>query len=597
MPKLAFKRLNLDCHTNKIKAFYWILGISAAASQAIRYCYNLSSNDVVAYLDVADAYLSDDWSNAINGNWSPLYSWILAAFMWALSPTIAYEFPLIKLVNFIIFLFIFCCFEFFLSQLIRYTHQKNLPNSSNESLCRYIFKIPKWIWLCVGYPLFLLSSLYWIGINCDTPDMINAGLIYLAAGLILRIYRHPESVLSFLALGIALAFGYFSRAAMFPLGFLFLGCSLLIVGKPRKTLPRALSALAIFLLIVSPYVTALSLKKGHLTFSETGKLSYIWYVYPTLRVVPDTLWDGEYPEFGAPKNPLRKIFQDPEVFEFGEPIDGTYPLWTDPSYWYDGVIAKFRPRRIAKIFIQNTQFYWRMFLGVLVLVYAVLGLWIGRVKPVLIKPNFASLIGNWHLLIPSIAGLTLYAISTNFTVNNLVHQPSSRFIAPFVVILFAGLYSSIKLPNSLIARSLISSLAILVVGVSGFYFSSKIIQNMTSIAFDWQSNMNFQIAKDMASLGLNPGDKIAFFGNENHRSNHVYWARLARVKIAAQLKDPENFWNKDEATKTSVLDALKAANIDVAVQAGLPSQIMSAQNSGWKKVGELDYYAYFLGPR
>ncbi len=34
--------------------------------------------DGVNYLDVAQAYARRDWSLAINGYWSPLYSWFLA---------------------------------------------------------------------------------------------------------------------------------------------------------------------------------------------------------------------------------------------------------------------------------------------------------------------------------------------------------------------------------------------------------------------------------------------------------------------------------------------------------------------------------------
>ena len=35
-------------------------------------------HDGVNYLDVANAYARRDWRHAINGYWSPLYSWLLA---------------------------------------------------------------------------------------------------------------------------------------------------------------------------------------------------------------------------------------------------------------------------------------------------------------------------------------------------------------------------------------------------------------------------------------------------------------------------------------------------------------------------------------
>ena len=53
--------------------------LAAACTWTGRYYINA---DVISYLDVADAYLRSDWQHAINGHWSPLYSWILATILW-----------------------------------------------------------------------------------------------------------------------------------------------------------------------------------------------------------------------------------------------------------------------------------------------------------------------------------------------------------------------------------------------------------------------------------------------------------------------------------------------------------------------------------
>ena len=40
-------------------------------------------------------------------------------------------------------------------------------------------------------------------------------------------------------------------------------------------------------------------------------------------------------------HPTRQIMTHPPVFEFDGPVPGTYPPWTDPSYWNEGVHPRF----------------------------------------------------------------------------------------------------------------------------------------------------------------------------------------------------------------------------------------------------------------
>ncbi|MGC1306802.1 MAG: hypothetical protein WA885_06205 [Phormidesmis sp.] len=581
VPDILSKKL--ACQTVKIRASFWLLGMLIAAIQAIRYRYELSSNDIIPYLDIADAYLAGDWGNAINGNWSPLYSWILAFFSLLFRPSEAWEFPFVKLANFLVFIFVFASFNFFLKQFLFYYEQISLRSF------RPFFIIPHWVWLCLGYSLFLLSSLKWIGVYCDTPDLANAGIIYLATGLILKIYRHPKAWSNFIALGGILALGYFSKAAMFPLGFVFLLASLFATGSPRKIWPKTLVALIVFLLICSPYISVLSLKKGSLTFSETGKLSYVWYVYPTMSVIPDTLWQGEHPEFGTPQNPIRKIFENPDILEFGEPIDGTYPLWMDPSYWYEGIIANFNLKTSLKLLALNIQFYWKMFLGVLVFSYLTFVVWSGRFKSIL-----SSIVSSGHLLILSLSGLAIYALSTNLPVNNYQNQPSSRFFSAFITLLCFGLYSTLRLPNLKSTRRIITSLTLVTCLFIFVQLGTSTARSALAIAFKQQNNIHWQIATEMKQRGLKPGDNIAFFGNENQRSNHIYWARLADVKIIAQLEKPDTFWGKAEPVQASALKALQAAGVKAVVEVQLPLEVNADSQLGWQQLGNTQYYAYFF---
>jgi len=565
-------KINLN-HPKNIQIFFWIVGLSLAFLQAVAYRNIPSSEDIVSYLDIADAYLQRDWTHAINGNWSPLYSWILGLTMGILRASPFLDFPTVKLVNFMMFIFSFVSFEFLLN---------GLPPDK-------LLQVPSWVRLSLAYTLFLFSGLYWVGINCDTPDMSTVGLIYLAAGLVLRISKEPERWLNFIFLGIVLAFGYFSKAVMLPLSFVFLIVAFLTVRNFHKALPRTIATFLVLVLVTSPYISALSLKLGKLTFSETGKLSYIWYIYPTASVIPDRHWQGGNPEFGIPKHPTRKIFSNPDIFEFDKPIGGTYSPWTDPSYWYEGIIPRFNLKASLNIFAQNILFYQDRFLGALVFCYLLLAILYGRLA---IIRN--CLMENWHLLTISISGLGIYALSTNFVVNNLTYQPSTRFIAAFSVLLFIGIFSKVPIPKLKFAKRLVVSLSIVTLLFVSVQFSFMAAKALV-VGFGKGQNIHWQVAEGMNQLGLRPGDKIAVINNSN---SHVFWARLAQVRIIVEHSEPQNEdntkWIKDETTFTNVLKAIQEAGVDVVVTQADETPPATFPYIKWKQAGNTKYFAYFL---
>src|SRR5437667_8786311 len=69
--------------------------------------------DGAAYIDIASAYARGDWAHALNAYWSPLYSWLLALALRLLRPSAAAEFPVVHLVNLIIFVAALVGFEYF----------------------------------------------------------------------------------------------------------------------------------------------------------------------------------------------------------------------------------------------------------------------------------------------------------------------------------------------------------------------------------------------------------------------------------------------------------------------------------------------------
>lgn len=163
-----------------LRTFFWGAAIllGGADAWATRFTMN---PDGISYLDMGDAYLSGDWHMAINAYWSPLYSWILGLFLKVMKPSPYWEFPVVHLVNFLIYAAALGSFEFFLCAFIDF-RRESWKSSGEEGDAT----LPEWAWRVLGYSLFVWTSLVLISIRLVTPDMCVAAFVYLASGLLLR---------------------------------------------------------------------------------------------------------------------------------------------------------------------------------------------------------------------------------------------------------------------------------------------------------------------------------------------------------------------------------------------------------------------------
>src|SRR4030095_248765 len=93
-----------------------MLGGLHASVGAMRYSMN---PDGVAYLDIGDAYLRQDWRHEINMYWSPLYCGFRGVAMYVGHPSMRWEFPAVHAINFCIYVVALICFEFFWLRLMR----------------------------------------------------------------------------------------------------------------------------------------------------------------------------------------------------------------------------------------------------------------------------------------------------------------------------------------------------------------------------------------------------------------------------------------------------------------------------------------------
>ncbi len=303
----------------RFSGFAVIAAVGALRMWVGRYSMN---PDGMCYLDLGDAFFHRKWFDAVNGYWSPLYSWLLGAALFVARPSRWWEFSVAHAVNFLIYLAAFFCFEFFLRSLREDLRgEAGYNNTSNWILSEQSF-------FAIGYALFLWSSLELITIWDFSPDLCVAAFVYLIAGLLLRI-RRRSSFRLFVVFGVVLGLAYLTKAVMFPLGFAFILIGLFCVPRPKR-LGYVLLVTSCFLAVSAPWLVALSRAKGRFTFGDSGRLNYSALVSPGGRIIN---WQGAPPGSGIPVHATRQLVKNPPVYEFATPVGGTYPPSFDPSYW------------------------------------------------------------------------------------------------------------------------------------------------------------------------------------------------------------------------------------------------------------------------
>lgn len=535
--------------------------------------------DGISYLDIGDAYMRGDWNTAISSVWSPMYSWILGPVMKLVSPPMRWEFPVVQIVNFAIYLLALACFAFFWRQLSDYRRARTENPSGTSSV-----SLPEWAWMSLGYILFLVASLHLIEIWSVTPDMLMAAFVYLAAGLIVRIRMGVSTWHTFVLLGAVLGLGYLAKAIMFPISFIFLAVTLLSADSLSWAAPRVLVALVVFLVLSLPFVALVSVAEGEFTVSDVGTLTYA----RCINRVPYPHWQGDAPGHGTPEHPSRKIFETPPIYEFGTPIGGTYPISLDPSYWYEGLDVRFDLHRQVDYTLFSALFYFDLFFRQHVgLTFGVLLLYLVSSRRSL---QIVDVTSQWGLVIPALAAFGFYGLVC----------VAGRYVGVFVVLFWADLLANVRLPESQVSRRLASlvgtlMVALMLVNVIAFNLEGyrgltgqgnlNVSSNRQAVPLRWPG----EVAEELHALGIQPGDKVAVIGY----GFDSFWARLARVQIVAEMLgwEADPFWLGDRALQSEVLHAFATTGARAVVAERVPGY---AAPSEWHRVGDSDYYVYIL---
>jgi len=551
----------------------WSLAVGLGGIHAWADRYSMNA-DGISYLDMADALLQGDWNAAVNGYWSPLYPLFLGAALFILKPNAYWEFPIIHLVNFEIYLAALACFHFLLRELMTY-HQRTIQKGS--------VTFDASVWYSFGYSLFIWSSLTMTPLSLVTPDLCVAAFVFLASGILLRIRGGSANWFTFTLFGMVLGFGYLSKASMFPMAFVFLAVGMLSLRNIKRAIPLGLLALFVFLFISGPFLVALSISKGRLSFGDSGRLAYVRMV----NGAAGRHWQGTWPPgLGTPKHPTRKIFDVPAIYEFGNPIRGTYPPWYDPSYWYDGATPRFDWRRQIIVFASNLQEFLAFFLS------SQSGLLAGFL--ILFSMSRTSLSSirdiaqQWILLVPATAGIAMY----------LPVYIEPRYFGPFLILFWLGIASAVHLSGSWRSTRLISTTSAVMVSIMmvvvGVLTAPKALTTTYELlkGVDPSVHVHWKVAEGLKQLGVQPGDNVGVIGQGAHHF-YAHWARLARVRIVAEIisKEVSEFVASDPEVRVKASEAFTRAGARVLVADHLPSRLM---HEGWQRIGKTQYFVYLL---
>lgn len=526
--------------------------------------------DGIAYLDIGDAYFRLDWTNALNAVWSPLYSWILGLINFIFKPAMAWEFPTVHIVNFFIYGLALVSFEFMWARVRR-------PNPQVDSTT-----LPEPLWWTLGYLLFIWTSLSLIQIWSVTPDMLMAALVYLSAGLFAQIRSGDDQPRLFLSLGLLLGLGYLSKTFMFSIALVFLTLTWFVQKRTRLALAKTLLSIAVFLLVSLPFILVISNLKGKFTIGESGTVTYVRHVVG----IPYPHWQGN-PALGiVPAHPSHLIHEAPPVYEFGEPIGGTYPITLDPSYWYEGIQVQMGADTLIRSLVSSGSFYLDLFFqrqGIFLACFIVLSL---MVQPT--RQPLLDVLNRWALVIPAVVAFGLYGLV-------LV---ANRYIGVWVLLFWADILANIRVSNAKENRSwlrALSGVAVLGLLVNIILFNLDGFARLNpSSASDFgepvaAAAQPLAVAQTLQELGLKSGDTVGVIGY----AYDSFWARLARVQIVAEMleADATELWHSDDTVQNSVLQAFAEAGVRAVIAEDVPEGI---DMTGWHQVGNSNYYIHIF---
>jgi hypothetical protein len=540
---------------------FWVVGGALGAAAMAWDSRHFIEPDGLSYLDMASETLRSGPHNLINLLWSPLYPSLIALVLRLFHPLASIEIPLIHLLNWLIFVGVSLAFAF----LVRTWFAEERDSAAQKlNARRFGILVPFAFWL------FFWSTIHFIPISLVTPDLCVQGTVFLAAGICGQLARISSSWKHDVALGSTLAFGYYAKAAMFPLSLLLL---LLLFLWPPIISSRGrygvLLTAVVFLLVSAPLIVVMSTRVGHLSTGESGSLNYAWWVNKvppyggSVRMgmsILDSLYTGKFSNSVRLTHPPRTLMEKPLILQFGSPISGTYPLWYDPCYWNEGAKARFDLRQQLVALKENLLRYGHAFVEMASLFGGLLVLGVLRLKgPIALKPE-----RRWYwLLLWSLGASAMYAC---------VHV-EYRFLGSFFVLFWLAAYHVVlsgtqKTTETAVLATVLCSLIVSTIGAGLLFHHYQ--------ADDPRHPDYLAIAEGLRKLGIKQGDQLATVGD----AFEAYYARPAGIRIVAQIPEADEFWILSAAETEKAKEALGRIGVTALLAKESPYRF----GHGWQEI-------------
>ena len=490
--------------------------------------------DGISYLDVGEFFFRRDWRHAINAYWSPLYPWVIGTVIGIANPSPKWEFPLVHLVNFVIFLIALLGFRLFLRSLLTFRREQ-FSQVTPESGDR----LPEWSLVLLGYAVFWWAALELETLYDVTPDLMVMACLCFTMGLLLSL-RSADRLRRFALFGLAAGIGYWTKAVLFPLGIVTLAASYWYRREDKNWRRGMIVAGLVFLFACTPLIFVISREKGRATFGDSGKLTYAWIVSPRTFW---RNWQGAGAT-GIPLHATRQLLTYPAVFEFDGPVPGTYPPWTDPAYWNDGLRPGFNWSAQARVFAINLSAEARL------LFRAQPALLVGVIVLALLSGRqwWTNLRGLWPLIFIAVVGMGVY----------LPILESDRYLGGFLLLFFIPLFAAAQFrPEDQRPATYLALAVFVVMAVGTLDYTGHILTHHLGVGMDGPTS-TFQdvvAAEELRQMGAQPGDKVAVIAD----GTGAYWARLAKLRIVAEIMAADQgtgeFWAASEGQQEEVYRA------------------------------------------
>lgn len=508
--------------------------------------------DGVSYLDASDVYLAGGWPASGTGYWSPLYPMMIAGARLIAGTGPARELAIAQGVNLLLFLCAFAALELLIRE-VRWATRARQPGAPPNDTT----------WRVLAYALFGAATIDWIRLWTITPDMAVAAIVFATAGVGVRLATGRGRWPSVAALGVLLGLGYLAKAALFPVGIVVVATLAFLVRRRPGGLQQVSVIALIFLAIAAPQIAYVSRLKGSPTFSDVGRLNYLWYVADVPGPVSSTFpLPARLPSPTANDQTLRALdpVRDPHpaIYDIDAPIPGTLPIWYDAGYWYRGVTAPLEPVAVIRAVVRHARVYVQLFGFVLV----------GGLAAALAGPVSRRAVGGMRpsliLVVPAAATLAMYALV-------LVQE---RYMAPFPVLLFAGLvppWATDALSRRLRTGFAVGAVAILPIMAyrargDGTYWHGS-------------AQARASVVDALAARGIGPGSRIGFIGE----AYDAIWARTARLRFVSlvPLAETARFWELDAAGRAAVLQHMQQRGAQAVLAEAPP---LGVNIDGWERL-------------